>query len=258
MILDTIVDNVQQRVAKRKKLLTATEMEKLAVNSKPGLDFGKALKGNNICFIAEVKRASPSKGWINPNIKVSSLVQSYERGGAAAVSVLTESDFFKGEFDDVREARANCKLPILCKDFILEPYQIYEARYSGADAVLLISAILSLPKLKSLKEEVKRFGMAALVEVHNEEELNKAMAAEANIIGINNRNLKDFTVNMEVTLRLRSLIPYDIIVVSESGIKTREDVLHLEKAGINAVLIGETLVKSETPESKLRELKGQF
>ena len=189
---------------------------------------------------------------------MSSLVQSYERGGAAAVSVLTESDFFKGEFDDVREARANCKLPILCKDFILEPYQIYEARYSGADAVLLISAILSLPKLKSLKEEVKRFGMAALVEVHNEEELNKAMAAEANIIGINNRNLKDFTVNMEVTLRLRSLIPYDIIVVSESGIKTREDVLHLEKAGINAVLIGETLVKSETPESKLRELKGQF
>jgi indole-3-glycerol phosphate synthase len=156
----------------------------------------------------------------------------------------------------LRETRTVSTLPVLCKDFILEPYQIYEARHFGADAVLLISAILSTEELISLKEEAKRFDMAALVEVHDEEELYRALAAEANIIGVNNRNLKDFTVNLNVTLRLRNLIPTNIIVVSESGIKTHDDILRLEREGIDAVLIGETLVTSHDPEAKLRELKG--
>jgi indole-3-glycerol phosphate synthase len=178
------------------------------------------------------------------------------RGGAAAISVLTEPEFFRGSLEDLRAARQATDLPLLCKDFILDPFQIYQARAYGADAVLLIAAILSLPELSLLIQVAHSLGMAALVEVHNEEEARKALAAEAALIGINNRDLRDFSVTLETTLRIRPLIPSAVPVVSESGIRSREDVLALQEVGVNAILVGESLVTAPDPVAKIKELLG--
>ncbi len=258
MILDQIVSNVRRRLAERKKQRPLAELEHLASGGETPRDFAGALQGTDIKVIAEVKRASPSKGWLSPNLKVAALVQSYATGGAAAISVLTESEFFKGSFADLAAARRAIDLPLLCKDFILDPYQIYEARSYGADAILLIAAILSASELTALMAVAHRLGMSALIEVHNEQEVERVLAAKGNLIGINNRNLDDFSVEMGVTLRLRPSIPPGIIVVSESGIKSHADILRLQAVGINAVLVGETLVASPDPEAKLRELRGEF
>jgi indole-3-glycerol phosphate synthase len=171
--------------------------------------------------------------------------------------VLTEPTFFKGSFADLATARQVTHLPLLCKDFVLDPYQVYEARSYGADAALLIAALLSLSELSALIEIARGLGMAALVEVHSELEVKKALDAKGNPIGINNRNLADFSVDLGTTLRLCPLIPPDVTVISESGIKSYADISVLRAAGINAVLVGETLVSSPDPEAKIRELKGE-
>ena len=253
-ILDQIVVNTRQRIAERKRQRPLIELQHLISHCQPTLDLKDHIKGDRIRLIAEIKRASPSKGWLSPNINASRLAQSYSHGGAAAISVLTEPDYFKGNLGDLEAARTAVALPLLCKDFILDSYQVYEARIHGADAVLLIAAILSPQELFSLMETARQLSMSALVEIHNEMEIEKALDAQAYLIGINNRNLTDFTVDLKTTYQLRPLIPASIIVVSESGINSRDDVTSLHEIGVNAVLVGETLVSSSDPATKIKEL----
>ena len=257
MIIDQIVAAVHQGLAERKQKTPLIKLKRLVDSCGTPRDFEGALRGEGVKLIAEIKRASPSKGLLCPNLDVATLARSYARGGASAISVLTESAFFKGSLADLATAHQATHLPLLCKDFILDPYQVYEARAFGADAVLLITAILSLSELSALIEIAHGLGMVALVEVHSEPEVGRALEAEANLIGINNRNLADFSVDLTTTLKLRPLIPPHIIVVSESGIKSKADISILQAVGINAVLVGETLVTSPDPEAKLRELGGE-
>lgn len=258
MILDKVVDKVRQSLADRKQQVPLSELERLSNCSESPRGFTRALQGTDIKLIAEVKRASPSKGWLCPNLDVSTLVRSYARGGAAAISVLTESSFFKGSFADLASVRQTVDLPVLCKDFILDPYQIYEARAYGADAILLIVAILSPLELSLLVEVAHSLKVSALIEVHNEQEIEKAIGVGGNLIGINNRDLTDFSIDLGVTLRLLPLIPPGTIVISESGIKSAADIATLQASGVNAVLVGETLITSSDPEAKLKELRGEL
>ncbi|MHB8160035.1 MAG: indole-3-glycerol phosphate synthase TrpC [Thermoleophilia bacterium] len=218
----------------------------------------EALRAPGMSVIAEVKRASPSKGDIRPGLDVAEVVSLYERAGASAISVLTEERHFKGSLDDLRAARQACGLPLLRKDFIVDPYQIWEAAEAGADAVLLIVAALSPSQLDRLLEESVVVGVDCLVEVHNAGELEIAKLALDSgppaAIGINNRDLRTFEVHLETTLNLIKSVPEGMSVVSESGIRNREDVDTLADAGVKAVLIGETLMRSPDPGAKLREL----
>ncbi len=256
-MIDQIIVDVRQQLARRKQQKPLGELKRSVGKYGAPQDFGAALQGEGIKFIAEIKRASPSKGWLCPDLDVATLAGSYARGGAAAISVLTEPNWFKGGLMDLATARRASCLPLLCKDFILDSYQVYEARAFGADAVLLITALLSLSELTALMEIARGLGMAALVEVHSEPEVKMAVDAKANPIGINNRNLADFGVDLGTTFKLRPLIPHEVAVVSESGIKSYADVSALQVAGINAVLVGETLVSSADPEAKLKELRGE-
>jgi indole-3-glycerol phosphate synthase len=257
MILEQIVDSTRKSVAKRKLQMPLADLEK-AISSLPSSkDFAATLQGDSIKLIAEIKRASPSKGLLCPNLDAASLARTYSRSGAAAISVLTESEYFLGSFTDLEVVRSAVGLPLLCKDFIVDQYQIYEARAHGADAVLLIAAILTQSELESLLKIAHSLGMSAVVEVHNRNELTRILKLSPQIIGINNRNLADFSVNVETTLKLRSLIPEDVLVISESGIHTHENVLRLQEAGVNAILVGEALVTSTDPAAKINELLGK-
>ncbi|RLC93389.1 MAG: indole-3-glycerol phosphate synthase TrpC [Chloroflexi bacterium] len=258
MILDQIVATVSADLARRKETVPLRDLELLSIRSEAPRDFHGALQGDGVKVIAEVKRASPSKGWLNSSLDVVALVQSYTRGGAAAVSILTEPAWFRGSLDDLAAARRATHLPVLRKDFIIDPYQVYEARASGADAVLLIAALLPVQQLCQLIVATHDLGMAALVEVHAEHEVEQALHAEATLVGINNRNLADFTVDVATTLRLRHLIPPHVTVVSESGINSADDIAALQAAGVNAVLVGEALVTSANPEVELRRLTGSL
>ena len=257
MILDEIVAARKKRLAERKSQTPIADVKRAAGNQTAPRDFAGALKRQTISLIAEVKRASPSKGLLCPNLAASSLAQTYSQSGAAAISVLTEPDYFLGSFDDLEGAHAEVDIPVLCKDFIFDSYQIYEARSHGADAVLLIAAILSRNELSALLKTVHSLGIAALVEVHNRDELMRILELSPRIIGINNRNLADFSVDLETTFSLRPLIPPNLAVVSESGIHTRDDVLSLQSAGIDAILVGEALVTSPEPAAKINELLGK-
>jgi indole-3-glycerol phosphate synthase len=257
MMLEQIVNSTRKSVAKRKSLKPRADLEKVTSSLPSPKDFAAALQGDTIRLIAEIKRASPSKGLLRPNLVAASVASAYEQSGAAAISVLTESEYFLGSFADLETVRAAVKLPLLCKDFIIDPYQIYEARAYGADAALLIAAILTLSELESLLKVVHSLDMSAVIEVHNQPELEKALRVSPRIIGINNRNLTDFSVNLETTLELRPLVPSGLNVVSESGIRSREDVLRLQEAGVNAILVGEALVTSPDPAAKMSELLGR-
>jgi indole-3-glycerol phosphate synthase len=206
--------------------------------------------------IAEFKRRSPSAGRLHEAPDLPELVSAYERGGASALSVLTEGRHFDGSLDDLRSARAVSGLPVLRKDFIVDEYQLYEARVARADAVLLIVAALDRERLRALYERAGTLGLDVLVEVHDREELAVALALEAELIGINNRDLRDFSVDVERTERLMSEIPAGVTVVSESGIARAEQLSALERAGVAAVLVGETLMRSADPEAALRTLLG--
>jgi len=209
---------------------------------------------NRIKFIAEVKKASPSAGIIRDDFNYINIAKEYEVGGASAISVLTDKEFFKGDLKYLSEIKETVSLPALRKDFIIDPYQIYEARAACADLVLLIARILNKEEINAFLALSHKLGMECLVEVHDNDELETVLETEAAIIGINNRNLDTFETNLDTTLQLRHRIPEGKIIVSESGIKTRADVLVLEEAGVDAILIGETLMRSRDISQKIKEL----
>lgn len=257
MILDEIAGKRREQLKREMDAVPFETVKRTAEQAPTPLDFKKALQKDCLSVIAEVKKASPSKGMICPDFHPAQIAGNYETAGADAVSVLTEESYFQGSSAVLREVRATIKIPILRKDFILSPYQIYEARSIGADAILLIAALLSTEKLKEFKKIADSLGLACLMEAHNEEELEKVLSAGAEIVGINNRDLRTFLVDVAATARLAWLVPQACILVSESGVKSRSDFLAAEKAGAKAVLIGETLMRSKDPAATLRELRGE-
>ncbi len=255
-ILAEIIAHKRREVAALKK---RHRLEHLGLKAKPLKDGGRfhaALREPGISLIAEVKKASPSAGLIRADFDPVALARAYQAAGARAVSVITDAKFFQGSLDYLAAVQGAVPLPLLRKDFLIDPYQVYESRLKGASAVLLIAAALDAPQLAGLRALAGTLGMDSLVEVHDEPELDKALKAGAGIVGINNRDLRTFTVSLETTLRLRPLVPAGVVVVSESGIRCREDVLRLEEAGVDAVLVGETLMRSADVGAKVRELLG--
>lgn len=257
MILDEILATTRRRVEERKAARRVAELDCIAAKQQPPRDFVAALSGTGVSLIAEVKRASPSKGCLSLDLDAGATARTYQAAGAAAVSVLTEPEYFRGSLNDLEAVRAAVDLPVLQKDFILDVYQLWEARAGGADAVLLIAAALPMAELAKLLHATHQLAMTALVEVHDGAELERVLELDPRVIGINNRDLKDFRVTLETTFKLKSKIPRDRIVVSESGIHTREDVKMLEEAGVHAILVGESLVISADPAAKIRELLGR-
>ncbi len=258
-ILDEIFAHKRIEVEQRRAALSLDEVRALAAGAEPALDFSAALRrrdGERPALIAEVKCASPSRGQIAKNFDPLVLARVYQANGASAISVLTDERYFKGSLEILRQiAGLRPRLPLLRKDFLLDPYQVYEARAAGADAVLLIAAHLTPDQLAELHALAGELGMAALVEVHSPEDLEKALAAcRPGLMGINNRDLRDFSVNLETTLRLRPQVPPGICLVAESGIHTAEDVKRLADAGVDAVLVGEALVAADDVAGMVRSL----
>ncbi len=257
MLLDDIVATTKAAVAERQRRVPVDELIRQSGKRIPALDFATALSGGGVKIIAEVKKASPSKGIIKADFEPVAMARAYARGGAAAISVLTEEKYFQGSLEYLKaiaDGLGENRPPLLRKDFIIDAYQVYEARAYGADAVLLIAAILTARELVSLLELTDQLGMAALVETHDETEVAKVVDCGARIIGINNRDLRTFAVNIGTTAKLRPLVPERCIVVSESGISSRGDISYLKGLGVNAALIGEALVTASDPASKLMEL----
>lgn len=258
MILDEIAASRRADLALRKSLIPPATLERLLADrgfSQPPHDFAGALRqAQGIAVIAEVKRASPSAGEIRPGLDAAVAARGYEEAGAAAVSVLTEPRYFHGSLADLARARASCRLPLLRKDFILDEYQLLEARLAGADAVLLIVALLRGKHLQALLGASRALGLAALVEAHTAGELGRALEAGADLVGINNRDLGTFKVDLSTTATLAPRVPPGTLLVSESGIRSPEDVRFLAAHGVRAVLVGETLVRAENPAAMLRSL----
>jgi len=275
-ILETIAAANRERVAEAKKQVPAEEMREraleLAASGRPmwlgetageectpdwtDFAFEKALAGDGIHFICECKKASPSKGLIAEHFPYLDIAREYEAAGASAISVLTEPKWFMGSNDYLREIAATVSIPCLRKDFTVDEYMIYEARTLGASAVLLICSLLDEETLARYRETADRVGLSSLVEAHDEEEVAMAVRAGARVIGVNNRNLKDFTVDVHNSERLRALAPPEVLFVAESGIKTAEDIAVLREARVNAVLIGETLMRAQDKKAMLDELRG--
>jgi indole-3-glycerol phosphate synthase len=256
MILDRIVADSIQRLEASKKRLPLDELKAQASRQSSPLDFTAALCRGGVQLIAEIKKASPSAGVLRPNFKPAEIARTYADNGAAAISVLTEPNYFQGSLDHLKEARNSIgdSLPLLRKDFIFDLYQVYEARAYGASCLLLIVAILNTERLQELLGLSHTLGMCCLVEVHNETEMETALSSESDIIGINNRDLNTFTVDLETTRYLRSFIPKDRVVVSESGIKSRDDMVRLKEWGVDAALVGEYLVAAPDIAVRMREL----
>jgi indole-3-glycerol phosphate synthase len=256
-ILHRIVQARLASIAHRKRVLPEVAL-KIAVEKKvaPPRDFAGALsRTGGINIISELKKASPSRGVIRQEYAPAALAASLEEAGAAALSVLTEEDFFSGSLADLKEASRVTKIPILRKDFIVDPWQVWETRAAGADSFLLIAAILDDSSLRELLDLGRSLKMEALVEVHSREELKRALAAGARIVGVNNRDLRDFQVHVETSLELAEAIPDDRIAVSESGLRSHNDLVRLQLAGFDAFLIGEQVMQSADPGAALRELR---
>lgn len=250
MILDTIVARKREEVA----ALRRAGLPSLEREIAPPRGFQRALiEYRGLAIIAEAKKASPSKGVIQPDFDPVRIAKQYKAGGAQAMSVLTDVDFFQGSIDYIPLVRETVDLPVLRKDFIIDSLQVQEASLYGADAILLIAAILDTGQMTELRKQAEELGMDVLVEVHNEVELEAALQAGSRLVGINNRNLNDFSVDLNTTFRLQRLIPDDIPVVSESGISTREDIFRLKEAGVTAVLIGESLMRSSDQVGLLKD-----
>lgn len=256
--LEKILTHKRVEVAERQRLLPPARLEEQAASARPVSSFSGALRrlpNQPVRLIAEIKRASPSRGTLAADLRAADLAQIYLENGAAAVSVLTDEHFFCGSMDDLRSVTALPDAPpVLCKDFIFSTYQILEARAAGAAAVLLIAACLSTSELKRLQVFAQQTGMQALIEVHTLAELEKALECEPVLIGVNNRDLTTFEVHLETSLRLIEHIPDDVVRVAESGIHTSQDAHRLAEAGFDALLVGEALVTSPDPGEKLREL----
>lgn len=278
MILDTLAQATKKRIDGQKQLksLQALKQElsekaergELVLPDKkksfeenfnnPSLyRFEKNLKGKGIHIIAEVKKASPSKGLIDPNFDYMKVARDYEMAGVECVSCLTEPDYFKGSDEIFMEIRRALKTPMIRKDFTVDEYMIYQAKLMGADCILLICAILDDEALMSYYKLADSLGLSVLVETHDEEEMERALKIGARMIGVNNRNLKDFTVDIGNSIRLRKMVPENVIFVAESGIKTREDIKELEDCGTNGVLIGETFMRAADKAKELKLLKGE-
>ena len=257
MILDEIVAAKKRDLDKARAELPLPELEKRIERQRPPLDFARALRADGVSLIAEVKKASPSKGLLCPDFDHVQLARTYASAGATAISVLTEVNYFQGSLDylaNIREDLGEDGVPLLRKDFIFDQYQIHESRAFGADAVLLIVAILGDRELRSMLALTTELGMECLVEVHDDTEMERAVSSGAQVIGINNRNLHTFTVDIGTTERLRPLAPRDRVLVSESGVSRREDIERLAICGVDAVLIGEALVTAGDTAARLAEL----
>ena len=257
IMLDEIVAKTRERLEESKKEKSLEELKKEVRQLEITQDFPfkKALSGDEISIIAEVKRASPSKGMIAEDFDYLAIAKEYELAGASAISVLTEPYFFKGSNDYLREIAENVSIPVLRKDFVIDEYMIWEAKLLGASCVLLIVSILSIVELKKFLDLAHDLGLSAIVETHDGDEIRTAMNVGAEIIGVNNRNLNDFTVDIENSISLRRCVSGDVIFISESGIKTPEDVRKLKENDVDAVLIGETLMKSDDKKAMISELK---
>ena len=253
-MIEQLVDAARAGVARRRRDRPEVEIEAALADRPEQRPFAEAIVRPGLSLIAEFKRRSPSAGEIREGAEVADLVGAYERGGAAAISVLTDEPHFGGSLDDLRAARAACELPILQKDFVVDRYQLYEAAASGADAVLLIVAALDDGELAALHDAARGLDLDCLVEVHDEPELERALAIDADVLGINNRDLGDFTVDVGTTLELITDVPAGKAVVSESGISDRSALEELEERGVDAVLVGEALMRAPDPEAKVREL----
>jgi indole-3-glycerol phosphate synthase len=252
--LDELVAAAHSEVERRSRELPLDELRQQVGTLSGSRPFSEALVRPGLSLIAEFKRRSPSAGDIRPGATVAEVCVAYERGGAAALSVLTEATQFGGSLDDLRAARRSSTLPILRKDFVVDVYQLYEAAVNGADAVLLIVAALDDERLRGLYEEARLLDLDCLVEVHDEEDLERALELDADVLGINNRNLKDLTVDLETTTELIVDVPAGKTVVSESGYERYEQISELERIGVDAVLVGETLMRAPDPELAVREL----
>ena len=257
-ILDQLAEYAGIRVEEKKRSLPEAEVRRLAEAIPKGdFPFEQALRKEGVSFICECKKASPSKGIIAPDFSYLSIAKEYEAAGADAISVLTEPKWFLGSDAYLKEIAAAVSIPCLRKDFTVDPYMIYEAKILGASAVLLICSILSEEELSEYHAIAASLGLSALVETHDEEEVGTALRIGAKILGVNNRNLKDFTVDTENSRRLREQVPEDVIFVSESGVSTPEDVRLLRQSGVDAVLVGEALMRAEDRKAKLASLKGE-
>ncbi len=259
MILDKIAAKTKIRLEELKAVKPYEAVKTAALALPPGggdFAFENALKTADMAFICEVKKASPSKGIIAEHFPYAEIARQYESAGANAISVLTEPHFFLGSDEYLKEIKQTVKLPVLRKDFTIDPYQIYEAKLLGADAVLLICALLDTMQLREYIKTAHSLGLSSLVEAHDEKEIHSALEAGARVIGVNNRNLKTFEVDITTSARLRELVPSDRVFVSESGIKTAGDIAELRRNGTDAVLIGETLMRSGNIPEELSRLRG--
>ncbi len=254
MILDEILANKREQVSEQKMQVSLARMRANAQAAPAPHDFARALTREYVALIAEIKRASPSRGMLSANANPPDFARIYQANGAAAISVLTDDKFFHGSLQDLQSVRQAVGVPVLRKDFVVDEYQVYESRACGADAFLLIVRALTDSQLRDYIVLARSLGMHALVEIHDEAELGRAVSAGASILGINNRNLSDFTVDLETTERLARHVPGDKIVVSESGILTRVDVERMAGAGAQAVLVGEALMRAGDIGAKVKEL----
>lgn len=257
-ILTELADSARERVQKSvvKVPLEDIRKEALALPSATGFPFEKALGTAGMSFICECKRASPSKGIIADDFPYLDIAKEYEEAGASAISVLTEPTRFLGDLEYLRQISSHVSVPCLRKDFIVDEYMIYEAKCAGASAVLLICSLLTEEQMETFIGTARSLGMSALCEAHDESEVKMAVDAGARVIGVNNRNLRDFTVDLETCIKFRPLAPPNVLFVAESGISTRDDIVRLEEADVDAVLIGETLMRSSDKKAKLDELRG--
>ncbi|MFL6564533.1 MAG: indole-3-glycerol phosphate synthase TrpC [Burkholderiales bacterium] len=259
-ILERIMAVKRAEVAAAKNAVSASQLQQQAIKQGPPRDFVSALRKKmalgKAAVIAEIKRASPSRGLLRPNFDSMQIAQSYESGGAACLSVLTDRDFFQGAPEHLASARAACALPALRKDFVFDPYQVLEARALGADCILLIAACLSTAEMKTLEDVALELGMAVLVEVHDTAELESALTLRTPLVGVNNRDLRTFETRIETTLGLLERIPADRIVITESGIASPADVASLRSRGVNAFLVGEAFMRAPDPGGALRALFG--
>ncbi len=261
MILDDLAKATRIRVDKKKaqtpyETVKEEALKKAQSESRFEFPFEKAIAKDGMSFICEVKKASPSKGIIAEDFPYLEIARDYERAGADCISVLTEPDYFKGADEYLKSISREVSIPTIRKDFIIDEYQIYEAKLLGASCVLLIAALLDTDTLKKYKGICDKLGLSALVEAHDEAEIDSAMAASARMIGVNNRDLRTFTVDINNSIRLRSLVPKEVLFVAESGIKIADDIRTLRKACVNGVLIGETLMRSADKKKMLDELRG--
>lgn len=257
-ILQEIVAAKRRHIERSRSERSEHDVRNAAAAASAPRDFAARLRQpGTIQLVAEVKKASPSAGVIRSDFDPVAIGRTYEAHGAACISVLTDTPYFQGSLDDLRQVRAAVAVPVLRKDFILEPYQLYEARAAGADAVLLIAECLDDSRLPSLVAETHQLGMTPLVEIYERDNLARVLDAGARVVGVNNRNLKTFEVDLDHTLRIRREVPRDCILVGESGIRTTQDVRRLEEAGVDAVLVGETLMRSEDIGAAVDDLLGR-